>query len=310
MTSQLLQFQHLSKRFGAVKALDGIDLSITLSGAAGLVGANGAGKSTLLALICGFIKPSSGTVRIFEQKPGAASNKGKISILPQDTAMYPGISVKQQLQHYARLSGLTRKQAKIEVENVLVMTKTEDLAGQRPETLSFGQRKRIMLSQALIGKPELILLDEPTSGLDPVAAGIVRALLSNLSQQYSLIISSHNIEEIENICNKIIILSKGKRVDYCPIDEIKRIHHCLRLKLEQTADATVVQLIETIDGVTSVKKTDSSPHELIVFYENCQTDELQLQLLNTLQQGNIALSELKKGRPLSEEISALLASDN
>jgi len=198
MTNRI-QCQGLGKHFGSVQALRALDMDIDLSEPTGLVGANGAGKSTLFAILCGFIRPSAGAVQVMGmdvQQPGL---KGKLSILPQDTNMYKGISVHAQLCHYARLQGLNGCQARQEVEVTLERMDALSLARQYPETLSFGQRKKVLLAQALIGSPRIILLDEPTSGLDPVVTREVHKLLQQLAQEYSLFISSHNIDEIEGI---------------------------------------------------------------------------------------------------------------
>ena len=157
--------QSLTKRYGSLHALDSLDLEISGNEPVGLVGANGAGKSTLFAILCGFVKPTAGKISIFDKPVDSIQLKGKISILPQDVNMFRNLSVYQQLCHFARLQGFDKHAAKQESERVLSLIDIRQLGKQYPETLSFGQRKKVMLAQALIGNPELILLDEPTSGL-------------------------------------------------------------------------------------------------------------------------------------------------
>ena len=201
--TQHIQCSALTKYYRGVKALDGLDLELEITRPTGIVGPNGAGKSTLFAILCGFIRPSSGTARILGHAPHRADIKGKISLLPQDTALFKGIDAFSQLVHFARLHGLNKKQAKKEAERVISLVQADKFMQQLPETLSFGQRKRIMLAQALMGKPSFILMDEPTSGLDPVTANEVRRLLQQLGTEYAIVISSHNLAEIEDICSDI-----------------------------------------------------------------------------------------------------------
>ncbi len=300
----------LTKRFQGVKALDGLDLELEITQPTGIVGPNGAGKSTLFAILCGFISPTSGKVRVLDHAPDSSTIKGKLSLLPQDTSMFKGVDVITQLRHYARLQNFNRNDAKKEVDHVLSLVQAAGFAKQFPETLSFGQRKRIMLAQSLIGKPELILMDEPTSGLDPVAATEVRKLLRDLGNEYSVLISSHNLSEIEDICSDIAILNKGKLVIHTSLSELKRSGQCFSLMLEAPSDVHLSELLKEISGVSKIENDNKDMKSWIIHYETGSAEQLQIKILSRLGETGIAISELKKGKALADEVSEIIKSNN
>ena len=305
-----IKCETLTKRFQGIKALDGLDLELEITQPTGIVGPNGAGKSTLFAILCGFISPTSGKVRVLDHAPGSSNIKGKLSLLPQDTSMFKGVDVTTQLKHYARLQNFNRNEAKKEVDHVLSLVQATSFAKQFPETLSFGQRKRIMLAQSLIGKPELILMDEPTSGLDPVAATEVRKLLRDLGNEYSVIISSHNLSEIEDICSDIAILNKGKLVIHSSLSELKRSGQCFSLMLEAPSDIHLSELLKEISGISNIENNNKDMKSWLIHYESGSAEQLQIKILSKLGETGIAISELKKGKALADEVSEIIKSNN
>ncbi len=298
--------ESLSKRYGGIKALDGLDLEMKVEQPTGIVGPNGAGKSTLFSILCGFILPDSGKVNILGNLPDSEIIKGKFSLLPQDTQMFKNIDVLSQLKHYARLQGFKSSSAKKEVDTAIASVQAESFVNQYPETLSFGQRKRVMLAQSLIGKPELILMDEPTSGLDPVAATEVHHLLRELSQQHRIVISSHNLKEIEDICGEVAILNKGKLVTHTSLSELKQTTQCFSLQLEDKPNTQLSVVLGEIPEITRIVNERSDMKSYLIHYENIPAEQLQIRILTTLSEKNIAVSEFRKGKALADEISAIL----
>jgi ABC-2 type transport system ATP-binding protein len=305
-----IKCESLTKRFQGIKALDGLDLELEITQPTGIVGPNGAGKSTLFAILCGFISPTSGKVHVLEHAPDSSYIKGKLSLLPQDTSMFKGVDVMTQLKHYARLQNFNRNEAKKEVDHVLSLVQATSFAKQFPETLSFGQRKRVMLAQSLIGKPELILMDEPTSGLDPIAATEVRKLLRDLGNEYSVIISSHNLSEIEDICSDIAILNKGKLVIHSSLSELKRSGQCFSLMLEAPSNVHLSELLKEISGINKIENDNNDMKSWIIHYETGSAEQLQIKILSKLGETGIAISELKKGKALADEVSEIIKSNN
>lgn len=305
-----IQCKSLNKYYKGIKALNAFDLELFITQATGVVGPNGAGKSTLFSVLCGFIKPSSGDVFVMGDKPDSANNKGKLALLPQDTAMFKGIDVATQLRHYARLQGLNKQDGAKEVEHVLSQVQANGFANQYPETLSFGQRKRVMLAQSLIAEPELILMDEPTSGLDPVAATEVRNLLRQLREKYRIVISSHNLAEIEDICSDIVIMNKGKVITHTSLAELTRTKQCFSLCLENVVDQHLSEILKEISTISKVENNKNDMKSWIIYYENDSAESVQIKILSKLNEHDIAVSELKKGKALADEISAVIKNNN
>ena len=251
----IIECKNLSKHYGSVRALDNLDLLITDNSPTGLIGPNGAGKTTLFSVLCGFVIPGSGNALLNGKPPGHSSLMGKLSILPQDTPFTRGISVKSQLELYARLQGMSGTAAKNEVMQKLELVELKDISKQFPETLSFGQRKRITFAQALIGNPEIVFLDEPTSGLDPVAAAQIRNLIMNLRDDKLLMISSHNLEEIQDLCKQVVMINHGRVIEHRNISDLIEQETCITLKLDRALPENVAARLSSDPEIRSNEST-------------------------------------------------------
>jgi len=303
---ELFVCRQLVKRFGATRALDNIDLSVQSDSTVGLIGPNGAGKTTLFSLLCGHLRPTSGKVTVLGKHTDSSTIKGRISLLPQDAGLFKGVSVFSQLELFAKLQGFNSKQANSESIRVLDSLEIVDLGRHPPDALSFGQRKKVMIAQALIGKPELILLDEPTSGLDPVAATEVRKLVKQLTRERNFIISSHNLAEIEDICKSVIILDKGKVRANCLISEFTDRDNYLTITLDCPPSSDIVSLFSDMQEIERID-LDSSSSEQILFYFNSENpDQLQIRILERLQKENLSVLDLSRGKALADEIINLV----
>jgi len=304
--SILIECQRLTKSFARKNAIDNLDLVIEPGRTLGLVGPNGAGKTTLFSLISGYLKPTSGKIRVLGDDPGAASLKGHVGTLPQDAPFLKGISVQAQLTLFAKLHGFVGKTAKTEVTRVLEHLKIADLASQYPEILSFGQRKRVAIAQALIGEPELILLDEPTSGLDPVAANDVRNIIRELTGQCTFIISSHNLDEIADVCDAVIIIKQGKLIKHCPISELVERDSSLNLLLSDPLTEQALQDLNNLSGVDDVITNPANPLRVSVLFDSEQPDQLQLEIMSTVQKNKLSIIEFSRGESLTGKVVDLV----
>lgn len=215
MSQLALEIKGVRKRYpNGVEALKGVDLHVPEGVIFGLVGPNGAGKTTLFSILCGFLSADVGTISMSgnEVRQGVAPPPNLFSILPQDAKFMPGITVRKHLLYYAALGGIEGAGAEQEVRRVLEIVGLPEVGSRTADTLSHGMHKRIGIAQAFLGAPRLVILDEPTAGLDPHAAGEVRALLGKIRGSQTVVISSHNLLEIEDICTEVAILHKGKMV--------------------------------------------------------------------------------------------------
>lgn len=205
-----LSFEHISKLYGNTAALQQIDLTLR-SGVYGLLGPNGAGKTTLMRIMTDLLAPSTGRVLLDGQDiavMGAAFRK-KLGYLPQDFGVYPNFTAEQFLLYIARLKGLSKFEAKRQTDELLRMVGLEDKKQKKLKGFSGGQRQRVGIAQALLGDPEILVLDEPTAGLDPEERIRFRGIISDLSQQKLVLLSTHIVSDLEAVANEIILLRKG-----------------------------------------------------------------------------------------------------
>ncbi|MDZ4200147.1 MAG: ABC transporter ATP-binding protein, partial [Kiritimatiellia bacterium] len=206
-----LRLENIVKRYGRRRALDGLSLDIPGGSLTGLVGSNGAGKTTTLAVIMGFVRPQSGRVDLLESGPfDAARHAGRVAVLPQDAELPVDGRPLDLLTFYGALQGLTRPAARRQAGELLERVHLADRAQSPLRTLSHGMRKRFCIAQCFLGEPELILLDEPLSGLDPREASAMRDFFYACRGRQALLISSHNLHELEQICDRAVFMEQGR----------------------------------------------------------------------------------------------------
>ena len=201
----------IDRRFGRAVALDGLSFAVPQGSICALVGENGAGKTTTLGILAGFLTPDSGSVDVLGLGPyHVATHRGRVGILPQDAELPTESTPAELLYAWARLQGLDPGAARRSASTCLDSVLLGDRAHQRVATLSHGMRRRLTVASALVGDPELILLDEPTSGLDPAQARHLRDVLATRRGRATVVISSHNLPELESLCDHVVILEKGR----------------------------------------------------------------------------------------------------
>jgi ABC-type multidrug transport system ATPase subunit len=203
----------VNKRYGKTRAVDGLDLRVPRGSIFGLVGPNGAGKTTTFAIICGFLRADGGTVDLLGAGPfDPAVHRGRVTALPQDSALGRDMPLDEQLAFFGRLQGVPRSEIRREVQRILEVVDLADRARHRTKTLSHGMLRRLGIGQAFLGDPELVLLDEPTNGLDPRQAHQIRSFVDAQRGQRTIIVSSHNLNEIESMCDHVALIDHGKVV--------------------------------------------------------------------------------------------------
>jgi len=206
-----IELMGVGKRFGSHMAVDGVSLRVARGSCYGLIGPNGAGKTTTFSLMCGFLAPSSGQISLLGASPSVpGALKGRVGVLPQDALLPPWERVGALMVHWAQLSAVPSPEA--DAREALRKVGMEGAWDTRCHALSQGMARRVGVAQALLGAPPVILLDEPTAGLDPRVAAELRALIRSLKGQHTLVISSHNLQELEELCDGAAILDKGRLV--------------------------------------------------------------------------------------------------
>ena len=299
----LIQCQGLNKKFAEKTVLHELSFDLPSGQPIALVGPNGAGKTTLFSILCGYIRPTSGSVEILGQTPGSPALFGRISALPQDAQLDPRFSICRQLMLYAQLQGFNRRNAKMEAERVLSLMQLSDVLHQKPAVLSHGMRKRVTIAQALIGSPELVLLDEPTAGLDPVNARNIRDLVNEHSDNTTFIISSHNLSELEELCDTVLHLNNGRlqqQVDLTGAQETPNPLSYLTVQMDNCPADAFIRRISEIPGVETVE-TRQKNHFLISYYL-INTSPLDQALLQCIKDSQWDYRQLIKGKTLEEQL--------
>jgi ABC-2 type transport system ATP-binding protein len=208
----MIEISHLLKRYGALTAVDDVSFDVRAGEVLGFLGPNGAGKSTTMKMITGFLAPTSGTVRVcghdVQSAPLAA--KACMGYLPEGAPSYGEMSVRAFLEFIADVRGLSGERRRSRLDDVIARLGLASVLEQVIETLSKGYRRRVGLAQALVHDPLVLILDEPTDGLDPNQKHEVRELISNMSKDKIIVISTHILEEVDAVCNRAIIIAEGR----------------------------------------------------------------------------------------------------
>jgi ABC-2 type transport system ATP-binding protein len=251
----LLQVRGVSKTYGQIRALTDIDLEVPAGGIFGIVGPNGAGKTTLFSILCGFLGADKGEVIVAGNvvRPNHPPPGGMLTILPQDARFLPSVPLGKQLRFYAELTGLDRRAAETEVRRVLEMVGLPEVYGRLGSTLSHGMYKRVGIAQAFIGSPRVIILDEPTAGLDPHAAREIHHQLRSITSSQTVIVSSHNLSEIEDLCNAVAILKQGRVARVSTMESLLSQATEVSFRLAEEPKADLISALEGLPYVTGAR---------------------------------------------------------
>lgn len=208
-----LEVRHLTKKFGEKTALD--DVSFVLEpGVYGLLGPNGAGKSTLMNLITTNLKPTSGEILWNGENMNHADREFRavLGYMPQQQAMYPGFTAEEFLDYTAALHGMSHKEAKHAIPEILEKVELSDVSCHKIRTFSGGMKQRLLLAQAVLARPQVLVLDEPTAGLDPRQRIAIRNLIAGLAADKIVLIATHVVQDIEMISREVLLMSEGKLI--------------------------------------------------------------------------------------------------
>ena len=208
----MIEVKNVTKKYGNFIAVDNVSFTVNDGEVVGFLGPNGAGKSTTMNMITGFIEPTEGTIEVngYDILKQPLKAKKKIGYMPEGVPLYNELTVKEFVTFMAELKRVPRKERKEKVAKVLYEVGIEDVANKLIRNLSRGYKQRVSMAGALIGDPEVIILDEPTVGLDPKQITEIRQLIKKLGKKHTVILSSHILSEISQICEKVIIINKGK----------------------------------------------------------------------------------------------------
>lgn len=239
MKDIVIKVTELRKSFQSAKALDGITFEISKGEVFGYLGHNGSGKTTTMRLILGLLKPDSGSVSLLGENPYPDSSpqqtlRRRIGVLLEKDALYPNMTGWENLAYWAQLYGLRGKDVAKHVSEAIDLVCIGERSHSLTGTYSKGMRRQLAIARALLCHPEVLFLDEPTNGLDPVARVHIRAILEGLvsSGKCTIFLSSHDLDEVEKLCNRVLIIEKGKKVISGTVTQLRTSHPELVIQLK------------------------------------------------------------------------------
>jgi len=246
----VIEIKNVSRYFGDHAAVNQLSFSIRKGEILGLLGHNGAGKTTLMKMLTGFLEPSEGEILIDgQQVTGSVLQKQKnIGYLPESSPLYPEMTVIDYLDYAATIRSIDEQSRPQAIRDVIHKTKLKEKAFQKIETLSRGYRQRVGVAQALLGKPSILILDEPTNGLDPAQTQHMRELILSLKDEATVILSTHIMQEVKAMCDRVVVLGQGALALDAPLNELMDSH-----KLQLRTDASSAETLPLLKQISSVK---------------------------------------------------------
>ncbi len=259
-----INISNISKVYGQQKALDDISINIENSEIVGLLGPNGAGKSTLMKIITGFIPPTSGNIKvmgydIFEEP---LKVKNSIGYLPESNPLYHEMYVREYLEFVAGIFKIKNKKERI--KEIIELTKLTNEQHKKIGALSKGYKQRVGLAQAFIHNPDVLILDEPTSGLDPNQLIEIRNLIKKVGATKTVLFSSHIMQEVEAVCDRIIIINEGKLIADSPKSEIQKLWKDKEVVIVEFKENINEVQLKNISGINNIVKMENGKWKITV----------------------------------------------
>ena len=265
----IIECKNVSKAFGEKVALDNVSVDIPKGKIFGLLGPNGAGKTTLIRIINRITIPNSGTV-LFDGRPITQDDVEKIGYLPEERGLYRKMKVGEQAMYFAQLKGMTYKEAQDELKKWFVRFGIESWWNKKVEELSKGMAQKVQFITTVVHKPKLLILDEPFSGFDPVNAQVIREEILRLKEEGStIILSTHNMESVEELCDSIALINKSHVVITGGVDEIRRKYGNNNVELIYTAENQLQSVAGVFDILSDLD--DMGRHTAVLSIETGST---------------------------------------
>ena len=302
----MIEVKNVTKKYGKAVAVEDISFSINDGEIVGLLGPNGAGKSTTMNILTGYIEQTSGEVAIEGyntlKKPKKA--KKQIGYMPEGVPLYTDLTVKEFVTYMAELKQVDRKVRKEKVQKVIEQTGLKEVENKLTKNLSRGYKQRVSMAGALVGEPKILILDEPTVGLDPKQITEIRNLIKELGKTHTVILSSHILSEVSQICNKVIIINKGKIVAIDTPEKLENKvskNNCIYVTVEDTENKikTMKDKIKEIKNIELVQENEDKTKQYLI--EADKDVDLRKKIFSEFAKENITIFEMKKADTTLED---------
>jgi ABC-2 type transport system ATP-binding protein len=306
----MIQVENLSKKYARHVAVNNISFSVDKGDIVGFLGPNGAGKTTTMRILTCFLPPTEGKARVagFDVFDQPYEVKKRIGYLPEAPPLYPEMSVQDYLNFVARLKNVPNADIKTRTEHAMERCAVSDAKSKLISKLSKGYRQRVGLAQAIIHNPDVLILDEPTSGLDPKQINETRELIKNLSGEHTIVLSTHILPEVEAVCQKVIIIDRGRLVATDSVENLKNragVGGAVQVQLDTAgkADAAAVrQRLEQVSGVGKVIDRVVAGDRLVFEIEGLAGQNVRGELARAVVNAGWDLLELKSTTASLEEV--------
>ena len=302
-----VETDNLVRTFGPIRAVDGVSFAVGPGDVLGFLGPNGAGKSTTMKMLTCFLLPSAGSARVggFDVEDNPREVRELIGYLPENAPLYGEMTVKHFLEFVAEVRSIEAEKRSKAVERVAELTSLGSVMSQRVETLSKGFKRRVGLAQALIHDPKILILDEPTDGLDPNQKHEVRQLISRMASDKCIILSTHILEEVDAVCNRVIIISKGKVVaDDTPDGLRKRSasYGSVTITVNADNDQSIKKQIETFSAVKQVLERERTKGKTTYTLVPQGSSDLVLEVLSEAKKHEWPIDDLQVEKGNLDEV--------
>lgn len=295
----MIEVKNITKKYGNFVAVDNISFTIKDGEIVGLLGPNGAGKSTTMNTITGFIEQTEGNVIVngYDTLKKSKRAKSQIGYMPEGVPLYDDLSIKEFITYMAELKKVKRKEKKEQVQDIIKKTGLDEIQNKLIKNLSRGQKQRVSLAGALVGNPKVLILDEPTVGLDPKQIMEIRSLIKDLGREHTVILSSHILSEVSQICDRVIIINNGKIVAEDTPEHLENkvsSNNIIYVTVEDNDDK-INTMKEKIKGIKEIKLIETNEDKTKRYMISGEKDEdLRKVIFTEFAKEGITIFEMKK----------------
>ena len=302
----MVEVKNITKKYGKFKAVDDISFSVKDHEIMGFLGPNGAGKSTTMNMITGYIEPTKGKIIVngYDISKSPKRAKRQIGYMPENVPLYNDLTVREFINYMAELKNVKRKERKDEVNKVIEETGLQDVQKKLIKKISRGYKQRVSMAGALVGNPDILILDEPTVGLDPKQITEIRSLIKKLGKSHTVILSSHILSEVSQICEKVIIINKGKILAIDTPENLEKqtqVENSIIITVEDKNNKMekINKKISDIKSIELVKDNNDGTKQYLIVAD--KEADIRKKLFEILPKEDITIFELKQSETTLED---------